>query len=121
MSAGSSVARQEGPAARALHSAVALGTPEGVADDALAVTRRKFGRAWSERSEAYFWGIVRRRALRGQAPRVSRRLVLDSFARELADAGHSPQSVFAEIVRVFGADEDRTLIDRYRPLPERAA
>jgi hypothetical protein len=52
--------------------------------------------------EAYFWGVVRRRALQGAAPAVTRRLVIDSLERELREAGHTPDAIRSELTRLYG-------------------
>jgi hypothetical protein len=105
----------------AVARAVAAGTPPEVAGEACAVTTEKFGSRWSRRAEAYFWGVVRRRALRGQAPSLARRLVVGSFADELRSAGHSDESVCAEIVRLFGASAVPQELEGGRSQPVRAA
>ena len=101
--------------------AVAVGTPRHLVESALDVTRRNLGPSWTPRSEAYFWGVLKRRALRGEAPSVTSRLVVDSFVRELRDAGHTAEHAYAEAVRVFGASVESCVLDAYRPRPERAA
>jgi hypothetical protein len=52
--------------------------------------------------EAYFWGVVRRRALQGAAPAVSRRLVIASLEFELREAGHTPEAISRELTRLYG-------------------
>lgn len=90
--------------------AIAAGTPEPVAAEALRVTRTRFpGRgasdgALSARSEAYFWGVIRRRALEGAAPAIGRRLVIASLERELEEAGHPPEAIRREVARLYGAE-----------------
>jgi len=101
----------EGPATTSLVArAIAAGAPEFVAAEALRATRTRFpGRAkegmpLSSRAEAYFWGVIRRRALQGAAPAVSRRIVIASLERELREAGHTPEAIRRELVRLHGAD-----------------
>lgn len=104
--------------------AIAAGAPESVAAEALRVTRNRFpGRAAGSpasgrRAEAYFWGVVRRRALQGAAPVMSRRIVIASLERELRDAGHAPEAIRREIARLYGVDA--LPVDEVRPEPERS-
>ena len=80
-------------------SALAAGTPEVVAQDARSITARRFSaavertRVDAARMEAYFWGVVRRRALSGQAPAIARIMIAASLASELREAGHTPEAV----------------------------
>ena len=80
-------------------SALAAGTPDLVAEDARSVTARRFcaavarTRVDAARMEAYFWGVVRRRALSGQAPSIARLIVAASLASELREAGHAPDAI----------------------------
>jgi hypothetical protein len=82
-----------------VRSALALGTPAQVAEEARRVTAQRFRCAESQakaelrRAEAYFWGVVRRRALRGRAPAIARLIVAASLASELAEAGHAPEAI----------------------------
>ena len=75
-------------------SAIAAGTPTSVAEEARRATTARFPagcggrRAERERAEAYFWGVVRRRALAGQAPEIARLIVAASVASEMREAGH---------------------------------
>jgi hypothetical protein len=88
-------------------AALNAGTPAVVAEEARRVTARRFPgavRGASSRSEAYFWGIVRRRALNGDAPRLARSLVVASLIADLAEAGHAPDAVQREVARVYGED-----------------
>lgn len=84
------------------------GAPREVAAEALRVTQARFPRtsgttrAARARMEAYFWGVVRRRALQGAAPAVSRRLVIASLEVELREAGHSPDAITRELARLYG-------------------
>jgi hypothetical protein len=75
-------------------AAVSVGTPAAIAEEARLATSARFPagpgrtRAERERAEAYFWGVVRRRALSGQAPAIARLIVEASLASEMAVAGH---------------------------------
>lgn len=88
--------------------ALAAGAPRAVVSEAVAITAARFprraegGRAPRARVEAYFWGVVRRSALRGAAPAVTRRLVIDSLERELREAGHTPEAIRRELTRLYG-------------------
>ena len=89
--------------------AIAAGAPEPVAAEAMRTTRARFPRRgegegpMSARAEAYFWGVIRRRALQGAAPAVTRLLVIASLERELREAGHTPDAIRSEVARVHGA------------------
>lgn len=80
-----------------VRSAMSAGAPARVAEEARRVTEARFGpgpaKARRERLESYFWGVVRRRALRGGAPAIARLLVAASLASELAEAGHTPDVI----------------------------
>jgi hypothetical protein len=82
-----------------VRSAVAAGAPAPVAEEARRITAARFpriaGRATAHpaRAEAYFWGIVRRRALTGGAPVIARLIVASSLASELRAAGHAPEAI----------------------------
>jgi hypothetical protein len=100
-------------------AAVRAGTPEPVADEARRATARRICGAGSHtaatsRAEAYFWGVVRRRALRGSAPRLTRSLVAASMAADLADAGHAPEVVRREVARVYGQEAADSLRPAFR-------
>lgn len=88
--------------------ALDAGTPHAVAAEAVRITEARFpGLAGARkrsraRAEAYFWGVVRRRALQGAAPAVSRRLVIASLERELREAGHTPEAIRREMARLYG-------------------
>lgn len=85
-------------------SALAAGTPDVVAQDARSVTARRFAaavertRVDAARMEAYFWGVVRRRALSGQAPSIARLIVAASLASELREAGHAPEAIARALI-----------------------
>jgi hypothetical protein len=85
-------------------SAVCAGAPIAVAEEACRATTRRFGGSTgaANRVEAYYWGVVRRRALRGAAPRLARSLLAASLAAELTEAGHSPSSVRREVACAYG-------------------
>jgi hypothetical protein len=87
-------------------AAVAAGTPAAVAADAARIAAQRFctgqGGRPGARASAYYWGIVRRRALAGAAPRITRSLVITSLALELSDAGHSPEAIRREVARLHG-------------------
>lgn len=90
--------------------AVAAGTPEMIAMEAMRATRARItggGTAdgpMGARAEAYFWGVIRRRAFQGAAPAVSRLLVMASLERELRVAGHDSEAIRRELLRIHGAD-----------------
>lgn len=102
--------------------AVAAGAPASVAIEAMRVTSTRFaGRGagdgrMSARAEAYFWGVIRRSALRGAAPAVSRLLVIASLERELRDAGHTPEAVRRELTRLYGVES----CSAFRPAADHA-
>jgi hypothetical protein len=88
----------EGVLDRLVRSAVCAGTPEQVADEARRVTAARRGArgttsAERARTEAYFWGVIRRRALTGAAPAIVRIMVAASLASELREAGHAPEAI----------------------------
>lgn len=99
--------------------ALSDGVPARVVEEARRAAAAKFGaassRGVSHRAEAYFWGVVRHRALRGAAPSVRDRLLVASLVEELREAGHGPAEVQAELERVYGDAVDRALIETYRP------
>jgi len=90
--------------------AVAAGAPQPVAVEAMRITRARFPRRgavegrMSARAEAYFWGVIRHRALQGAAPAVTRLLVIASLERELREAGHTPEAIRCEVARVHGVE-----------------
>ena len=95
--------------------AVAAGTPEHVAAEAMRITCARIpvggtgdGRM-STRGESYFWGVIRRRALQGAAPAVSRRLVSASLEHELREAGHPPEAIRRELARQYGIGSPQAL------------
>lgn len=99
---------EDGPGfADLVTAAVAAGTPTAVAIDAARIAAERFrherGGRTGTRASAYYWGIVRRRALAGAAPRITRSLVIASLARELGEAGHSPEAIHREVARLHGA------------------
>jgi hypothetical protein len=87
-----------------VRSALLVGSPVSVAEEASRATRRRFTArmlrtgAGRRRAESYFWGIVRRRALAGRAPAVARLIVAASLASELAEAGHRPEAVARALI-----------------------
>lgn len=87
-------------------AAISAGAPAKVAKDAARIAAQRFGLERGARpgarASAYYWGIVRRRALAGAAPRITTALVVASLARELSDAGHSPEAVHREVARLHG-------------------
>ena len=92
---------------RLVATAARAGAPASVAEEARRVTAARFAAATRDgsstgRAEAYFWGVVRRRALRGDAPAIARSLLVTSLAADLADAGHTPDAVAREVARVYG-------------------
>lgn len=88
-------------------TAVNAGAPASLAEEAHRVTAQRFrisGRAAavSERARSYFWGVVRRSALRGGAPTLTESMLALSLADELAAAGHAPEVVLREVARTYG-------------------
>ncbi|MDO8964219.1 MAG: hypothetical protein Q7W30_06985 [Coriobacteriia bacterium] len=81
------------------------GTPEAVAAAAVAATTA-FASATrgvtQSRIENYFWGVVRRYALRGDAPAMRVALLAASLEDELVRAGHSQQRVHEAVERAYG-------------------
>lgn len=102
--------RIEGAARGSLEDLVAAAVSAGatipLAEDARRITAARFrlrGSApVSDRAGAYFWGVVRRRALRGAAPVLARSLVAASLAEDLAAAGHPDDAIRREVVRLCG-------------------
>lgn len=87
------------------------GIPDGIARDAERATLRWLGsarhdgrRVGRSRVAAYFWAVVKRRALGGEpALRSYRaRCLADTLAADMLSAGHEVGSVVAEISRVVG-------------------
>jgi hypothetical protein len=88
------------------------GIPERVASEAAEATLRWLRgtatvrvTAGRRRVEAYFWAVVRRRALAG-APGLASyrsRCVADTLAADMLAAGHAPARVLDELTRVVGA------------------
>lgn len=83
-----------------VRSALRAGTPAPVVEQARTATAARFAgglRQISERTraEAYFWGVVRRRALAGEAPAIARLIIAASLADELRAAGHAPEAIAA--------------------------
>ena len=81
-----------------VRAALRGGAPAIVAEKARAATTARFPRGalrTVERSriEAYFWGVVRRRALAGEAPAIARIIVASSLAAELREAGHCAEEI----------------------------
>jgi hypothetical protein len=79
-------------------SALRAGTPMPVVERARTATAARFpggprGAAERSRAESYFWGVVRRRALAGEAPAIARLIVAASLADELREGGHAPEAV----------------------------
>jgi hypothetical protein len=95
--------------------ALSAGTPRAVAAEAVRVTGERFPsrtRAARRRVEAYFWGVVRRRALQGAAPAVSRSLVIASLVSELREAGHTDETILGEVTRLYGETAGTALAGR---------
>jgi hypothetical protein len=98
--------------------AAAGGVPVSVADEARRAAEQRFhaaGRPSPARVTAYFWGVIRRRALRGGAPIMRERLLVTSFVEELTVAGHAPSRVYEELLLAYGDSVDPTLLDAFRP------
>lgn len=90
------------------------GVPGALSSQAAAITLRRFGAECAvplnkrdeARIRAYFYAIVRRRAIssRGQDLRELRsRFLLSSIAADLMAAGRSGQEIFEEIARDYAA------------------
>lgn len=86
------------------------GVPGGVARAACSITARKFatGYGWDgeteRRAQAYFWGVVRRRALgAGSDVAVLReRYVAATVAADMLEGGHAAERVREEMISRFG-------------------
>jgi hypothetical protein len=89
---------------RLVEAAVEAGAPPEVAEEARLVVVRRFRgeKTPRARAEAYFWGVVRRRALRGAAPRLVESLLAASMATDLIEAGHRPEAVSRQVALVYG-------------------
>jgi hypothetical protein len=91
---------------RAVAVATGAGTPPEVASEARRATQARFSgsgqRGLARRAEAYFWGVLRRSALRGRAPGLSQSLVAASLAAELVEAGYGAEDAHREVMRVYG-------------------
>ncbi len=82
------------------------GVPAEVADVATRVALSRFGElsnaqldiATRRRVAAYFWGVVRRRAIRS-APGYAARVVRAALAADLAEAGWDAAAIYAELER----------------------
>ena len=88
----------EGTVEGLVRAALSAGAPRPVAEEARRATAARFPggparEADRIRAESYFWGVVRRRALSGQAPAIARLIVAASLAAELREAGHAPEVV----------------------------
>lgn len=95
-------------------TARSLGTPGDVIAEARAATALRFGgsgRADASRVGSYFWGVVRKRALRGGAPAVGALLVMDSMWSDMAEAGHRPESILRELRTTFGESDCRRYVE----------
>lgn len=101
-----------------VEGATGSGVPAPVADEARRAAAKTF-RAVSgpsrTRVEAYFWGVITRRALRGCAPSVRQRLLVTSFVEELTAAGHAPSRVYEELRRVYGGTVEPGLLEAFDP------
>ena len=99
--------------------------PAGVVEEARRACLGRFSGSASvsaSRVEAYFWGVVRRRALQGAAPALGRWMLVSSAAGELAAAGHAPADVYLELRRLYGDVVEASVVERFRPgLPAHAA
>jgi hypothetical protein len=98
--------------------ATGRGVPAPVADEARRVAAGRFRaarRPSRPRVEAYFWGVIRRRALRGGASAMRQWLLMTSFVEELTAAGHAPSRVYEELRRVYGGMVEPCLLEAFRP------
>lgn len=111
---------------RLLAEAAARGVPAAMATHAARVTRERLGREADPASEAgrrrwraYFWGVVRRSALRGRRDggATAHLLVLTSMAEDLRGAGYGPVRVYDELCRAYGGAVAPEALERFRPLP----
>ena len=112
--------------ARLVAEATRRGVPEGLASHAASVTRKRLGcqadpvsDAGRRRWKAYFWGVVRRSALRERRDggATAHLLVLTSMADDLRGAGYAPMRVYDELCRAYGGAVAPEVLDRFRPLP----
>jgi len=86
---------------------VSRGVPQEVVTAAKSAVARRFAdiaespldTATRQRVAAYFWGTVRRRALR-HAPGYAQRIVSAAVAADLAEAGWDPCAIRTELDRV---------------------
>jgi hypothetical protein len=87
------------------------GIPSAIAVEAAAATLRRmagavdpFTASGRGRVAAYFWAVVRRRALSGRAgtARYRARCLAATLAAELVGAGHDPGRVRDEVTRAYG-------------------
>jgi hypothetical protein len=108
-----------GPLLEALTGdATRKGAPAPVAEEARRAAAARFrgpARPTRSRVEAYYWGVIRRRALSGGAPAMRQRLLLTSFVEELTAAGHTPSRAYDELRRVYGGMVDPSLLESFRP------
>lgn len=86
---------------------VSRGVPQEVVTAAKSAVARRFANLAGspldtvarQRVAAYFWGTVRRRALR-HAPGYAQRIVSATLAADLAEAGWDPSAIRVELDRV---------------------
>ncbi len=88
-------------------AARAHGVPAAVAEGASTATLRKFARldcVAPDRVRAYYWGVVRRTALRSADDRqgLRTRYLAAALAEDLLRAGHPCERVREEVARQFG-------------------
>lgn len=98
------------------------GVPSEVARAACSITARKFGSSGDcdaeteRRAQAYFWGVVRRRAL-GAGSDVAAlrdRYVAATVAADMLEGGHAADRVREEMLGRFGVDaRDTRTAERY--------
>lgn len=93
------------------------GVPESVAGEAARITLRRFAATEdmrAERAEAYFWGIVRRRALGREGSRALReRYLAAALADEMLRAGRSSESARQEVLQRFGGTIGAEAVDSF--------
>lgn len=104
-----------------LAEAMRKGVSESLARSALAITRRRLGSVASRssrRAEAYFWAVVRRRAIRDRSTsELTGRLVLGAVVDDLRAAGRDAEGIRAELERGWrGSVSDAVLDDVARSL-----
>ena len=94
-----------------IEEAIAHQVPEAVAAQAAEATRRWLRTLASPttvsggRLRAYYWAVVRRRALSGEPGlgHVRSRCIADTLAADMLAAGHGRERVLEELTRIVGS------------------